>query len=142
AVSHSVLPGLVAGFLLGGSLDSPLLLAGAALPGVACDLVIEAVSRRRGVRGAAATGIVFSAVFALGVVGLGLVASRVDLDPDCVLFGSLETTIHGKRIGIGGVEVPAATASAAGAVALALAGLVVCGRGWGTLAFDPLHARC
>lgn len=142
AISHSVLPGLVAGFLLGGSIDSPLLLAGAAMAGLACVVAIEVVSRRLGVREDAATGIVFSGFFALGVVGLRLFASKVDLDPDCVLFGSLETTIHGRRFGIGGIQMPAAAASAAGAVGLALAGLLVCGRSWATLAFDPSHARC
>ncbi len=142
AISHSVLPGLVAGFLLGGTLDSPWLLAGAALAGLACVLTIGVVSRRLGVREDAATGIVFSAFFAIGVVGLRLFASKVDLDPDCVLFGALETTVHGKRVSLLGASVPAAAASAGGAVLLALGGWAVCGRGWAISAFDPLHARC
>lgn len=142
AISHSVLPGIVAGFLLGGALDSPLLVAGAALAGLGCVLAIDLVSRGLGVREDAATGIVFSTFFALGVLGLRLFAAKVDLDPDCVLFGSLETTVHGKQWQIGSLGVPAAAMTAGGAVLVSALGLAVCGRSWATAAFDPLHARC
>lgn len=142
AITHSVLPGIVAGFLLGGSLDSPWLLAGAALAGLGCVLSIEFLHRRLGVREDAATGIAFTTFFALGVMGLRLFAAKVDLDPDCVLFGSLETAVHGERVMLGGIGIPLAFASAAAASVAALAGMLLCGRAWTTGAFDPLHARC
>ncbi|WP_367873435.1 metal ABC transporter permease [Luteolibacter sp. Populi] len=142
AITHSVLPGIVAGFLLGGGLDSPWLLAGAALAGLACVMLIEVIHQRLGVREDAATGIAFTTFFALGVLGLRLFASKVDLDPDCVLFGSLETAVNGARVSLGSFEVPLAFASAAGASLVAIAGSLVCGRAWTTGAFDPLHARC
>lgn len=106
AISHSVLPGIVVGFLVSGSLDSPLLLVGAALSGWLAVMGIGLLARSGGVREDAATGIVFTAMFALGVVMLRWHAGRVDLDPDCVLFGNLETAVHGARTRIFGVEVP------------------------------------
>lgn len=142
AITHSVLPGIVAGFLLGGGLDSPLLLVGAALAGLACVLSIEFLHQRVGVREDAATGIAFTTFFAFGVVGLRFYASKIDLDPDCVLYGSLETAVHGTRVSLGSLELPVAFASAAGAACLALLVMLVCGRAWITGAFDPLHARC
>ena len=142
AITHSVLPGIVAGFLLGGGLDSPLLLGGAALAGLACVLSIEVIHQRLGVREDAATGIAFTTFFALGVLGLRLFASKVDLDPDCVLFGSLETAVNGHRVNLGSHEVPLAFASAGVATVVAFLGAIACGRAWTTGAFDSLHARC
>lgn len=117
AISHSVLPGIVIGFLIAGSLNSPWLIAGAALSGWLTVMLIECLHRRGGVREDAATGVVFTAMFSIGVVLLRLFASRVDLDPDCVLFGNLETAIHGTRVRVGGLEIPSiviTTATAAG----------------------------
>lgn len=106
AVSHSVLPGIVIGFLFTGSLSSPLLLAGAALAGVAATLLIEQIHSRTRIKQDAAIGISFTALFALGVLLLRLYASRVDLDPDCVLFGSLETAVLRERLVLGGLVIP------------------------------------
>jgi manganese/zinc/iron transport system permease protein len=120
AIGHSVLPGIVIGFLFSGSLDSPLLMAGAAFSGWLAVMLIETLCRRGGVREDAATGVVFTAMFALGVVLLRLVATRVDLDPDCVLFGNLETAIHGAGMEIGGTRVPNIVLTTGGAALLAL----------------------
>lgn len=106
AISHSVLPGIVIGFLIAGSLDSPWLIAGAALSGWLTVMAIELLHQRGGVREDAATGIVFTAMFSIGVVLLKIYASKVDLDPDCVLFGNLETAIQGTRVQIGTLEIP------------------------------------
>lgn len=118
AISHSVLPGIVIGFLIAGTLDSPLLVAGAALSGWLTVVVIGQIHHRGGVREDAATGVVFTAMFSLGVVLLRLFAGKVDLDPDCVLFGNLETAIHGARIRLGGLEVPSIVITTGGAAVL------------------------
>lgn len=118
AISHSVLPGIVIGFLISGSLDSPWLILGAAASGWLSVMLIEALHRRGGVREDAATGVVFTAMFALGLVMLRLAASRVDLDPDCVLFGNLETAIHGASVRLGTLDVPVIVLSTGGAALL------------------------
>lgn len=141
AISHSVLPGIVIGFLFTGALDSPWLLVGAGLAGLAVMLVIDALHRRLGVREDAATGIAFTAFFALGVVLLKLFAGKVDLDPGCVLFGSLETAVHGHRVSIGGIEVPRVVVVTAGVVALVVAMILAFGRAWIVTAFDFSLAR-
>lgn len=126
AISHSVLPGIVIGFLISGTLDSPWILGGAALSGWLTVMVIGWLHRSGSVREDAATGIVFTAMFAIGVVLLRLYAGKVDLDPDCVLFGNLETAIHGARVGVFELDVPQIVLVTGGAAVLgwAMVGLI------------------
>lgn len=92
AISHSVLPGLVGAFLVLGTRSTPAMFVGAALAGVATVALVELVKRLGRVEPGAAMGVVFSALFALGVLMLESAAARqVDLDADCVLHGQLET---------------------------------------------------
>jgi len=92
AISHAVLPGLVLAFLVTGTRDPLTMLAGAALSGLLTALLIEIVRRTGRVESSAATGVVFSIFFALGVALLERAAARqVDLDADCVLYGQVET---------------------------------------------------
>jgi manganese/zinc/iron transport system permease protein len=90
ALAHSVLPGIVIGFLIGGSMTSPWILVGATLMGLAATVLIEAVHRQSRVKEDASLGVVFTALFALGVVMISTLARQVDLDPRCVLYGELE----------------------------------------------------
>jgi len=141
AISHSVLPGIVVAFLFTGSLDSPLLVAGAAASGLLAMLVVEGLHRGAGLREDAAIGIAFTAFFALGVLLLRNYAGKVDLDPDCVLFGSLETAVHGEQWIVAGHGIPRVAASGV----LTAAGVIVfLTLGFPTLlisSFDPGHAR-
>ena len=92
AISHAVLPGLVLAFLLSGSRSPWLMLGGAAAAGAVCVLLIAAVRQVGRVESGAAMGVVFSVMFALGVLLIEQSAARqVDLDADCVLYGQLET---------------------------------------------------
>jgi manganese/zinc/iron transport system permease protein len=141
AISHSVLPGIVIGFLIAGSLDSPWLIAGAAASGWLTVMIIELLSRRGGVREDAATGIVFTAMFSLGVLLLKLYASRVDLDPDCILFGNLETAIHGKRSTFGGYPIPRILITTAGAAFTGIAFVSLFFHRLVATSFDPSLSR-
>jgi manganese/zinc/iron transport system permease protein len=85
-----VLPGLVIAFLLTGTRSVGPMLIGAALAGVLAVGMIEALRRLARVEAGAATGVVFSVFFALGVVLINAYADAIDLDPGCVLYGSLE----------------------------------------------------
>ncbi|MEO0964464.1 MAG: metal ABC transporter permease [Planctomycetota bacterium] len=92
AISHAVLPGLVIAFLVTASRSPLLMFAGATLAGVATVVLIEAVKRLGRVEPGAAMGVVFSVMFALGVLLIEQAAARhIDLDADCVLYGQLET---------------------------------------------------
>jgi len=92
AIAHSVLPGIVAGFLVAGRHSLVAMFIGAAIAGALAVVLANLVQRRTRLESGAGLGIVFSAFFALGVALLETQGARqVDLDPGCVLFGSLET---------------------------------------------------
>jgi manganese/zinc/iron transport system permease protein len=93
AISHSVLPGLVIGFIASGDASSPWLMIGAALSAWLAVYCVEWLSAQMRVKEDAATGMMFTAFFALGLLLMRKYASRVDLDPDCVLMGSLEALV-------------------------------------------------
>jgi manganese/zinc/iron transport system permease protein len=89
AVSHAVLPGLVAGYALA---NGPNLLAafiGATVAGLATVGLVEALVRSRRVREDGAIGLVFPVLFALGVFWVSTSFGNVHLDADAVLFGEI-----------------------------------------------------
>lgn len=90
AVSHAVLPGLAIAFIVTGSRAPIPMLIGAAIAGVLAVLLIEFVTRAGRVEPGAAMGVVFTVLFALGVVLIEHAARHVDLDADCVLQGQPE----------------------------------------------------
>lgn len=89
-ISHAVLPGLAAAFLFTHSRDLLPMLAGAVTAGVLTAVLTQAVQRFGHVESGAALGVVFCSLFAVGLILLRVAADRVDLDPDCVLYGSIE----------------------------------------------------
>ncbi len=89
AISHAVLPGIVIAFLISGSRASVPMLIGAALIGVLTTFLIEFVSKKARMQNDAAIGLVFTFMFALGIILLTLFADKMDLDADCVLHGEI-----------------------------------------------------
>ncbi|REK08953.1 MAG: iron ABC transporter [Planctomycetota bacterium] len=92
AISHAVLPGLAAAFLITGARESVPMFLGAALVGVLTALLTEWIRRYGRVDEGGAMGVVFTALFALGLVMIVQAADQVDLDPGCVLYGAIELT--------------------------------------------------
>lgn len=105
AISHSVLPGLVIAFLVASSRNPMVMMAGAAVAGVVTVVLVELVKKLGRVEPGAAMGVVFSVLFALGVLLIERAAVRhVDLDADCVLHGQLETLVwYGAPETLGGL---------------------------------------
>lgn len=93
AMSHSVLPGLVIAFMLTGSRTAPVMFLGATLAGVATVVLVELIKRLGRVESGAAMGVVFSVLFALGVLLIERAARNTDLDANCVLHGQLESLV-------------------------------------------------
>lgn len=89
AISHSVLPGIVLAALIAHSLTGPAIIAGAMAAGFLTTLLIDSIHHHSRVKPDAATGIVFSALFALGVVMVTEYAGDAHIDAECVLFGNL-----------------------------------------------------
>lgn len=91
ALAHAVLPGLVAAFIFARSFNIGWMLVGACVVGLLTTLLTQTLERYAGVAADSAMGVVFTSLFALGVL-LIQDFPGVDLDADCVLFGQIEYT--------------------------------------------------
>ena len=94
AISHVVLPGIVVAFLLTGLVATGPMLLGAAAAAIVAVIAIEAIRRLGQIEAGAAMGVVFTAMFAGGVLLLEQSdTSNVHLDVEHALFGNLESLI-------------------------------------------------
>lgn len=89
AISHAILPGIVLMFFLVHSLESPLLILGAALAGIATVLITEKIIASKRLKKDSAIGIVFPLFFSVGIILISMYARNVHLDMDMVLLGEL-----------------------------------------------------
>ncbi|TWU12367.1 Manganese transport system membrane protein MntB [Symmachiella macrocystis] len=105
AISHTVLLGIVVAFLLTGQFSGPAMFVGAAVTGILTAVLIEFIHRHSRVKQDAAIGIVFSSLFALGVILLSTMATHAHIDADCVLFGKLDT-ISFDKMAVAGFMIP------------------------------------
>jgi ABC-type Mn2+/Zn2+ transport system permease subunit/Mn-dependent DtxR family transcriptional regulator len=87
ALSHAVLPGVVVALMLTGSTGVPGLLLGALLAGLATAILVNLVSRYSRTKEDSAIGIVFTALFALGVILISSLPRGTHFDLKCFLFG-------------------------------------------------------
>lgn len=92
-ISHAVLPGLAAAFLLTNSREVLPMVIGAVLAGILTAVLTQAVQKYGQVESGAALGVVFCGLFALGLILIRVASDKVDLDADCVLYGSIETAV-------------------------------------------------
>ncbi|MCX7369969.1 MAG: metal ABC transporter permease [Alphaproteobacteria bacterium] len=142
ALSHAVLPGIIAGFAITGARAGLPMLLGALAAALLAVFVIGLVRRVARLESGAATGAVFTSFFALGLMLMEATGARsVDLDLDCVLFGQLESVVWLEAQGFASLLDPVALAALPrqlfllAAVAVVLAGLVA-------LLWRPLHLLC
>lgn len=92
AISHSILPGIVVGFFITQDLNSPLLILLAAITGVLTVVMVEKIQQTKLVKEDTAIGLVFPALFSIGVLMIAKYANDVHLDIDAVLLGELAFT--------------------------------------------------
>lgn len=107
ALSHTTLPGIVGAFLFAHYLRSSgwispevydawrhaAMFLGAMLIGVFSAVLTEWVQKQGRVEASAALGVVFTTLFAVGLLSIRLMADSVHIDPDCVLYGNIETVV-------------------------------------------------
>ncbi|MEV0675367.1 metal ABC transporter permease [Actinosynnema sp. NPDC050436] len=122
AVSHAVLPGVVLAYVVGAPFA-----VGAVVFGFLAVALIGLVRDTSRVKEDAAIGIVFTTLFALGLVLVSVTPSQTDLNH--IVFGNLLGVDRGDLVQI----------VVLGAVALAV--LVVKRRDFTLYAFDPVHAH-
>ncbi len=122
AVSHTALPGLVTAYLRGWSL-----LGGALVAGVATALAIGWISRRGTIREDTAIGIVFTGLFALGIVMIS--ATKSFRDVTSLLLGNVLAVTESDLVMIAGVAAIVCTVTFLLHKELELS------------SFDPIHAE-
>lgn len=134
ALSHATLPGIVLAFLGLHALEEagwitpsgfaawrhPALFAGAAITGVLCGVLSEKLQRWGRMEPTAALGVVYTSLFALGLLLVRTSADQAHIDPGCVLYGNLEMVMTDT---IGRTGIPRATA--VNAAMLAINGLLL-----------------
>lgn len=97
ALSHAVLPGAVSAFLLLSVLNidlqqetakaAPILMGGALIAGMITALMVALLGRRARTKEDSAIGIVFTALFAVGVIMISAMPRGTHFDLKCYLFG-------------------------------------------------------
>ena len=94
AISHVVLPGIVAAFLVTGTITAVPMMLGAGAAAIVAVVMIEIVKRLGRVEPGAAMGLVFTTLFAAGVLFLEITdTSSVHIDVQHALLGNLESLI-------------------------------------------------
>jgi manganese/iron transport system permease protein len=121
ALTHTVFPGVVAGFLAGGTEG---VLIGALIAGVVTAVLLTLLTRRAELTGDAATAVLLTAMFAIGVV---LVSRRPSYTADLTAF------LFGRILTVG----PRQLGETAVLAVLVLALTAVGGRAFVFRAFDP-----
>ncbi|MBX7168702.1 MAG: metal ABC transporter permease [Pirellulales bacterium] len=151
ALSHAVLPGIAGAFLAVhaarqagwltaadyGTWWHAAMFTGAIAIGMLTALLAETVQKLGGVESSAALGVVFTGMFAVGLILIRVAADRIHLDADCVLYGTIETVVM-DTVAQTGIPRAAVVNGAMLGVNLLLAGLF-----WKELriaAFDPALA--
>jgi manganese/zinc/iron transport system permease protein len=139
AVSHAVLPGIAASFLLTGSRAGLPMLIGAGSVGVLSTFLIELLHRKGRLQSDASTGVTFTALFALGVVLITNFANNVDIDPDCVLYGEI-AYVPLDMVNMGFMAVPRSVLMMSGVLCIVLCIILGGFRYLRAASFDPQHA--
>ena len=125
AISHSILPGIALAFFFAQSRHSWVMFLGALAAGILTTILIETIHRRTRVKQDSAIGIVFSTLFAIGVVLISVFAGDIDLDADCVLYGDISFVPLEPMVSIAGHEIAPQPVFLMGAVTIGVALLIL-----------------
>ncbi len=140
AISHALLPGIIGAFIFSGTRDPWAMLVGALVIGLVTAGLSSCVKQYARVPEDASLGVVFSVLFALGVVMLSLVPRGLDFDPDCVLYGQLEFLAL-DSVDFGGVMLPRAMLAIVPVGVLSLAFVIALYPRLKLVTFDPALAK-
>ncbi len=139
AISHAVLPGLAVAFLMTGSRASLPMFIGAAVAGVLTAMFTEWIRGAGKVDEGASMGVVFTALFALGLLLVVQAADHVDLDPGCVLYGAIELTPL-DTVRVGAYDIPRVVLTLGTVLALNLTCVLLLYKELKISSFDPALA--
>lgn len=136
AISHAIVLGIILAWMITGARSGPLVVGGAALAGIAAVLGAQALARSGLMAQDSATGLVFPAMFALGVLLINLNARNLHLDVDSVLLGEIGY-VWLDTVTWFGVEMPVAGVTLAGVSIINVAFLALFWKEQKIAAFDP-----
>lgn len=141
SITHTVLLGIVLGYLITHDLSSPWLVMGASIMGLFTVWLTELISKVKYLANDSAMGIVFPLLFSIAMILISSFGSNVHLDTDMVLLGEL-AFLPFKRFMIGNVDM--------GATAIYTSGfLLICNlffirvfyKELKLISFDPIFAQ-
>ncbi|MCH2152162.1 MAG: metal ABC transporter permease [Phycisphaerales bacterium] len=142
AISHAVLPGIALGFLVSGTRDSIWMFLGALVAGLLAAVLSQALHRMGRLEHGAAMGVVFTSLFAIGLILIVQAAGRVELDPHCVLEGAIEwAPLDMVDVFWGWLTVPRAVPVLVIMLLVNLTVVIACYKEMKIAAFDPDMAR-
>lgn len=105
ALSHAILPGVVMAFLLTNNTGVWGLLLGALLAGLMTAVLINVVSHNSRTKEDSAIGIVFTALFALGLILISMLPRGTHFDLKCFVFGIPEAVNTGELQLMAGIAI-------------------------------------
>jgi len=139
AISHAILPGIVIATLMMGSRNSLAIIIFASLFGLITVFLIQ-MFQQSGIQSDAAIGIVFTGLFAIGVILVSLFARQTGIDLDCVLFGEIAYAPW-RRFSIAGIDLgPQALWTVGPVFLLSLACIGLFYKQFKICSFDPIMA--
>lgn len=140
SITHTLLLGIVLAFFGTHDLSSPMLIAGAALMGVATVWLTELLSRTRLLAEDAAIGIVFPLLFSIAIILITRYAGSVHLDTDSVLLGELAFAPFDRMV-VWGVDIGAKAIYTTGVLLLInLTAIILFFKELKVATFDPMLA--
>jgi manganese/zinc/iron transport system permease protein len=140
AVSHAVLPGIVAVWLVAETRAPLPVIAGAAVFAVICVLGIEALRATGLVKSDAAIGLVFPVLFAAGVLGVTRWADDIHLDLDATIYGEIAFAPF-TTLSLFGAELPRSLVVLSGVVLANLTLVLALWKELKATSFDPGFSR-
>jgi ABC-type Mn2+/Zn2+ transport system permease subunit len=138
ALSHSVLAGIAAAYLVTGKIDPVPMFLGALTAGVVTAVATQFIHRSGSVPEDSSIGIVFTSLFAFGVVVVSQ-AKGVHLDLNGVLFGDVAFAGMNFTPTMGWL-LPKATHTLVPALMITIVFLILCWKELRLTSFDPTHA--
>ncbi len=107
ALSHAVLPGIIVAFIVFQDRSSPWLIISAGLSGLLMVWLVQTIRNTGLVDGDAALGIVFSALFSLGIIAASQNLNNTHFHAHCIIDGNLASAALQTTEAFG-IEVPRA----------------------------------
>ncbi|MBJ7897466.1 metal ABC transporter permease [Bacillus atrophaeus] len=136
AISHTVLLGIVGAFLVTRSLDGISMFIGAAAVGLLTAFFVQLL-HSKGVQSDAAIGVVFTSLFAVGVILLSVYGGNVHLDVEHSLMGEI-AFVPWNTVSLLGTDIgPKAFWMLASVLIINLLLIILCYKEFKISSFDP-----